>query len=233
MKKQPFFLAFALAFTSLTYLVAAPNRADAGKEIVPGTGPDSGSVIGDKETIPGTGSDSGSSTGDKLNVSGTGDDSGSSTGDSFVPAPGVDLEIVNDGDTLIPVIRVPMKVQDNLNRVANHILNQPVAANSPLRTIRHILPGGVNALQPANHLQSSIVNLGVSTSTAVALVSGLTGLTGETQNVDIQKFNDAVTAYNKILNESSPKVLQSLAHNPEFRTINHLLKQFRDGLIQH
>ncbi|HYW19426.1 MAG TPA: hypothetical protein VE956_08960 [Nodularia sp. (in: cyanobacteria)] len=232
MKKQPFFLAFTLAFTSFNYLVITPDRAYAGKEIVPGTGSDSGSAIGDKETIPGTGSDSGSSTGDKVNVSGTGDDSASSTGDTFIPAPGVNLQIVNDRDTLIPVISVPTKVQANLNQVADHILNRPVAANSPLRTIRHILPGGVNALRPAHHLKSSIVSLGVSTSTAAALVSNLSGLTGETQNVDIQKFNNAVTVYNQILNESSPQVVQALGHNPEFLTINNLLKQFRDALTQ-
>ncbi|MEA5581664.1 hypothetical protein VB620_09965 [Nodularia harveyana UHCC-0300] len=233
MKKQPFFLAFALAFTVVTYFVGASDRAYAGKEIVPGTAPDSGSAIGDKEIVPGTGADSGSSTGDKLNISGTGDDSGSATGDTFTPAPGVDLEIVKDGDSLIPVIRVPIKVQNNLNRVADDILNRPVDDHSPLRTIRHILPGGVNASQPANHLQSAIVNLGVSTSKATALVSNLNGLTGETQNVNIHKFNDAVTVYNQILNESTPQVLQSLGHNPEFLTINNVLMQLRDALIQH
>ncbi|WP_414529038.1 hypothetical protein [Nodularia chucula] len=216
MNKQPFFLAFVLAFTVGSYLVVASHRAYAGKEIVPGIAPDSGSSIGDK-----------------LNVSGTGDDSGSSTGDTFTPAPGVDLEVVNDSETLTPVINVPTQVQDNLNRVADHILNQPAPANSPLSTIRHILPGGVNALPAANNLEAAIVHSGVSTSTATALVGSLNGLTGESQNVNIHKFNDAVTAYNQILNESNPHVLQSLGNNPEFRTINHLLQQFRGALIQN
>ncbi|EAW43313.1 hypothetical protein N9414_22948 [Nodularia spumigena CCY9414] len=262
MNKPRFFLAFFLAFTVLSYLVDASNTAYAGKEIVPGigsdsgsaigdkeivtgTGSDSGSAIGDKEIVPGTGSDSGSSSGDKeivpgtgsssgdkVNVSGTGSDSVSSTGDTFRPAPGVNLQIVNNGNTRIPIIRVPAQVQANLNRVANHILNQAAPANSPLSTIKHILPGGVNTLAATHHVQSSIVRVGVSPSTATALVNSLNGLTGETQNVNIYKFNDAVTAYNQILNESSPEVIQGLGHNPEFLTINNLLRQFRVPLNQ-
>jgi hypothetical protein len=216
MKKQPFFYTFVLALTVYSCLVIVSQRAYAGKEVVPGTSPDSGSAIGDK-----------------LNVLGTSDDSSSATGDTLIVAPGVDLEIVNNGETLIPEINVPPRVQDNLNRIADHILNQPIPANSPIVTMRNILPGGVNALTAAHHLQSAIIDLGVSPSTAAALVGSLNGLTGESQTVNIHKFNNAVNAYNQILNDSNPHVLQSLGNNPQFLTINSLLQQFRNALNEH
>jgi hypothetical protein len=210
MKKQTFLLNWAVALACFTYLAAAPHRAYAGKEIVPGTSPDSASLIGDKEIVPGTGIDSASSMGD------------------IVPASGVNVQVVNDGNFSAGVLRVSPEVQNDLNAVLDHLLSTSLAKNKPSDSIEYILQGGDNVDQ----VKSSIVSLEVSASPVTSLVNALSELTGPDQNVDINKFNDALTAYNQIVQESSPVVLQALAKNPSFTAVNHLLSQLRVALNQ-
>ncbi len=210
MKKQTFLLNLAVALACFTYLAAAPHRAYAGKEIVPGSSPDSASLIGDKEIVPGTGIDSASSMGD------------------IVPASGVNVQVVNDGNFSAGVLRVSPEVQNDLNAVLDHLLSASLAKNTPSDSIEYILQGGDNVDQ----VKSSIVSLEVSPSPVTSLVNALSELTGPDQNVDINKFNDALTAYNQIVQESSPVVLQALAKNPSFTAVNHLLSQLRVALNQ-
>lgn len=210
MKKQTFLLNLAVALACFTYLAAAPHRAYAGKEIVPGTSPDSASLIGDKEIVPGTGIDSASSIGD------------------IVPASGVNVQVVNDGNFSAGVLRVSPEVQNDLNAVLDHLLSASLAKNTPFDSIEYILQGGDNIDQ----VKSSIVSLEVSPSPVTSLVNALSELTRPDQNVDINKFNDALTAYNQIVQESSPVVLQALAKNPSFTAVNHLLSQLRVALNQ-
>ena len=210
MKKQTFLLNLAVALACFTYLAAAPHRAYAGKEIVPGSSPDSASLIGDKEIVPGTGIDSASSMGD------------------IVPASGVNVQVVNDGNFSAGVLRVSPEVQNDLNAVLDHLLSTSLAKNKPSDSIEYILQGGDNVDQ----VKSSIVSLEVSPSPVTSLVNALSELTGPDQNVDINKFNDALTAYNQIVQESSPVVLQALAKNPSFTAVHHLLSQLRVALNQ-
>ncbi|MDB9538553.1 hypothetical protein [Anabaenopsis arnoldii] len=210
MKKQTFLLNLAVALACFTYLAAAPHRAYAGKEIVPGSSPDSASLIGDKEIVPGTGIDSTSSMGD------------------IVPATGVNVQVVNDGNFSAGVLRVSPEVQNDLNAVLDHLLSTSLAKNKPSDSIEYILQGENNVDQ----VKSSIVSLEVSPSPVTSLVNALSELTGPDQNVDINKFNDALTAYNQIVQESSPVVLQALAKNPSFTAVNHLLSQLRVALNQ-
>jgi hypothetical protein len=73
---------------------------------------------------------------------------------------------------------------------------------------------------------------------SVQLVSSTKGLTpdlviaqkGETPNVNINQLNNAITAYNNIVMESSPEVLQKLAKDPQFLEVGKLLKQLRTAL---
>ncbi|MBW4424483.1 MAG: hypothetical protein KME50_08470 [Nostoc desertorum CM1-VF14] len=72
----------------------------------------------------------------------------------------------------------------------------------------------------------------------VQLVPSTKGLTadlvtaqkGETPSVDINQLNNAITAYNQIVMESSPEVLQKLAKDPQFLEVGRVLKQLRVAL---
>jgi hypothetical protein len=50
------------------------------------------------------------------------------------------------------------------------------------------------------------------------------------QNVDINKLNAAINAYNEIIMESDGKTLKKLLENPEFMAIRNILNQFRTAL---
>ncbi|GAX37408.1 hypothetical protein [Nodularia sp. NIES-3585] len=208
MKKQPFVLSLALALSVFTALVGAPNSAYAGKEVVPGISPDS-SFSGDKEIVPGTSPDS-----------------SFAIGDSFAPAPNVDVQIQAVVDNR-PVLSVREERQAKLDQVITNIVAQPAHP-----AIKAFLNGQENPLEASETLKNSILSLEVSPEKVDALVNALNGLIGETQNVDINRLNDAVTAYNEILNESSPEVLLALASNPESAAISTVLKELRLALTQ-
>ena len=48
--------------------------------------------------------------------------------------------------------------------------------------------------------------------------------------MDINQLNNAITAYNQIVMESSPEVLQKLAKDPQFLEVGRVLKQLRAAL---
>ncbi|TVP62307.1 MAG: hypothetical protein EA343_11340 [Nodularia sp. (in: Bacteria)] len=209
MKKQPLVLSLALAFSFFTALVGAPNSAYAGKFVVPGTSPDSATSIGDKTVVPGTSPDS-----------------ATSIGESFVPAPNVDVQIQAVVDTK-PVLSVREERQAQLDQVIANIVGQPAHPS-----IKAFLNGQENSVAASETLKNAILSLEVSPAKVDALVNALSGLIGETQNVDINRLNDAVNAYNEILNESSPEVLLALASNPESAAISTVLKELRLALTQ-
>lgn len=236
MKKKPFFLTFAIAFTFFTYLVSAPMRVNAGS-----AGITSGSE------------DSSSSSGDNFNPG--------NAQPPVEPAPGVNVEFSGNGG-----LSVSTEVQNGVNVAVANILSQTPAANSPAAIIIVILTGGSNAEAAANQLQASIGSLGVSSSSVASLVKALLGLAGkksasalgipvgilqpvqlvasikgltadlviaqkgEAPNVDINQLNNAITAYNNIVIESSPEVLQKLAKDPQFLEVGQVLKQLRAAL---
>ena len=236
MKKQSFFLTFAIAFTFFAYIVGVPMRVNAG-------------------TAGATGSseDSSSSSGDNFNPG--------NPQPPVEPAPGVNVEFNGNGG-----LSVSTEVQNGVNVAVANILSQTPAANSPAAIIIVILLGGPNAEAVANQLQVSLVSLGVSSSSVASLVNALLGLAGqesasalgipvgilepvqlvastkgltadlvtaqkrETPNVDINQLNNAITAYNNIVMESSPEVLQKLAKDPQFLEVGQVLKQLRVAL---
>ncbi len=51
-------------------------------------------------------------------------------------------------------------------------------------------------------------------------------------NVDINKLNSAINAYNNIIIKSDTKTLKKLAANPEFMAVRNILNQFRTALNQ-
>ncbi|MBC1215014.1 hypothetical protein GNE08_12370 [Trichormus variabilis ARAD] len=228
MKKQQFSLSLVLTLIISGYLAGAPMRVYAGS----------------------------------AGITGGSEDSSSSSGDSFNPAdsqsspelaPGVNVEISGDGS-----LSISAETQSSLNAAIANILSQTPAANSVAANIIAILQGGANASAAANQLQSSLVSLGVPGSSAQALVSALLGLAGNksasasgftvgtkglitnsviaqkeaSPTLNINNLNAAINAYNKIVMESSPEVLQQLAKDANFREIGNLLKQLRAALSQ-
>ncbi len=229
MKKQRFFLAFALAFTFCTYLVGAPMRVNAGTAIIP-----SGSE------------DSSSSSGDNFNPG--------NAQPPLEPAPGVNVEFNNNG------IGTSVEIQNNLNETASNILSQIANTNTPDAIIAVVLQDGKNSEEAASQINSCMLSLGASPSSAKSLVSALWGMARaksdvskekpinlatntkcsatyttivdktEPAIVNINKLNAAITAYNNIVMESNPEVLRKLGKNPQFLEVGKLLKQLRSVL---
>ncbi len=204
MKKQPLVLSFALAFSVLTSVLGASNSAYAGKYVVPGTSPES--YTGDKSVVPGTSSDS------------------SFVGDSFAAADNADVQIAEVVDDKV-ILSLKEERQAKLNEVIAKI-----AAQYDHPSIQAFLNGQENSVEASKALKNAILSLDVSPAKAEALVNALSKLIGDTKNVDINHLNDAVTAYNDILNESSPEVILQLAKNAESTAISSVLKELRVAL---
>lgn len=226
MKKQSFFLTFAIALTFCTYLVGTPMRVNAGPGITTGGSEDSSSSSGDNFN-PGNAQP------------------------PVEPAPGVNVEFSGNGG-----LSVSTEVQNTLNVIITNIVSQNPEPNSPSAAIIAILQGGLNAEDSMKLLQRSLENLGVSKSSVQKLVSSLVSITGKQSasalgvpvgikslvansaiaqnetslNVDVNQLNIAINAYNQIVIESSPEVLQKLSKDPQFLEIGKLLKQLRTAM---
>ncbi len=226
MKKQSFFLTFAIAFTFFTYLVSAPMKVNAG----------TAGITGGSE-------DSSSSSGDNFNPG--------NTQPPVEPAPGVNVEFSGNGG-----LSVSTEVQNTLNVIITNIVSQNPEPNSPSAAIIAILQGGLNVEDSMKLLQRSLENLGVSKPSVQKLVNSLVGITGKQSasalgvpvgikslvansaiaqnetslNVDVNQLNIAINAYNQIVMESSPEVLQKLSKDPQFLEIGKLLKQLRTAM---
>lgn len=225
MKKQQFSASLALALMIFSSLLSTPAKVNAGQVIIQGTTEDSGTASGDNF----------------------------SPNNSQLPievAPGVNVEFSNGS------LNISSEVQSNLNEIVTAIQAQNPEPNSPLGVILTILQGGLNAEQAVNSLQAALNIPGVSQSSVKTLVRSLFGLATNQSasksnlpssvknliadstlaqkegllNIDVNRLNLAISAYNQIVMESSPEVLQKLAKNPEFIAIGKLLKELRTAL---
>lgn len=236
MKKQQFVLTFALAFTFCTYLVGTPMRVNAGTAIITGGSEDSSSSSGDNfnpgnaqpsvEPAPG------------VNVEFNGN------GGLNIP-----IEVQNRVNATVanilsqtPAINSP---SCNIIVVLLGGSNAEAAANQLQVSIGSL---GVSSSSVASLLKALLGLAGNKSATTlcapvgilqpVQLVASTKGLTadlviaqnGETPNVDINQLNNAISAYNNIVMESSPEVLQKLAKDPQFLEVGKLLKQLRAAL---
>ncbi|WP_414753749.1 hypothetical protein [Anabaena sp. CCY 9910] len=194
------------------------------------------------------------------NITGGSEDSSSSSGDSFNPAsyqsspeiaPGVNVEFSRNGD-----LTISREIQERLNATIANTFSQTPPENTTVANFIAILKGDSKAEEAANQLQSSLGNSGASASSIQTLMGALFCLAGNTStsescafssnlvvdsetdqnkdflNVDINRLSAAINAYNKIVRESSPQVLQQLAKDENFREIGNLLKQLRTALSQ-
>ncbi|MCC5657826.1 hypothetical protein LC608_12655 [Nostoc sp. XA010] len=235
MKKQGFVLTFALTFTFCTYLVGTPMRVNASNIIIGGS-EDSSSSSGDNfnpvnaqppvEPAPG------------VNVKFNGN------GRLNIP-----IEVQNRVNATVANIlsQSPATNSPSCNIIvillggsnAEAAANQLQASIASLGVSSSSVGSLVNALLGlAGNKSATALCAPVGILQPVQLFTSTKGLTpdlviaqkGETPNVDINQLNNAITAYNNIVMESSPKVLQKLAKDPQFLEVGKLLKQLRYAL---
>ncbi|MEH2246163.1 hypothetical protein [Nostoc sp.] len=231
MNKQPFFLTFALAFTFFTYLVGAPTRVNAGTVNITGASDDSSSSSGDSfnpgsldpsvELAPGVEVSANGS----ISVATEVQNSLNQTLINILsqnPAPNSPAAII------IGILQGGVNAEGAANQLQTSIVSLGVSSPSVASLLKALL-----AL--VGNKSASVLGVPVGQLQPVQLVAITKGLMadlviaqkGETSNVNVQKLNDAITAYNNIVRESSPEVLQKLAKDPQFLEVGKLLKQLR------
>ncbi|WP_414574849.1 hypothetical protein [Anabaena sp. CCY 9402-a] len=156
--------------------------------------------------------------------------------DGTVCSVGVDgtvLSCAGSSNSVFAIIVVILQggadAENSVNQLQSSLGNLGVSPSA----IRRL----VNALQGMIS-QSSASTSGVDMGSLkpAHLVAGVKGLKKEVaQNVvkpsvDLNKLNAAITAYNNIVMESSPEVVQKLAKDPQFLEIGKVLKQLRAAL---
>lgn len=232
MKKQPLFFSFALAFTFFTYFVGAPIIVNAGTA-----------------GITGSSEDSSSSSGDNFNPG--------NAQPPVEPAPGVNVEFNGNGGLSVSA-EVQNSVNAIIANVLSQTpaTNSPffniiviLLGGSNAEVVANQLQVSIVNLGVSSSSVASLVNalLGLAGNKSAAALGApvgilqpvqLKGLTadlvtaqkGETPNVDINQLNNAITAYNNVVMESSPEVIQKLAKDPQFLEVGKLLKQLRAAL---
>jgi hypothetical protein len=255
MKKQKLSVSFGLVLILLTCLVSAPLKVYAGSANVVGASDDSSSSAGDNvspitsepvvEPAPGANVEinNNSATGDSdINIS------ASPEVQNNVNEAAEDIlqEAGNDNSSTVSSVGDAGNSNPVFNIVIIILLGGANAegAISQVQTSLSSLGVSPSAMQPLlNALQGMISRSSASTSGVdmgslkpVELVAGVKDLKTEiTQNaakpsVDLNKLNAAITAYNNIVMESSPEVLQKLAKDPQFLEISKVLKQLRSAL---
>ncbi|MEA5564234.1 hypothetical protein [Anabaena sp. UHCC 0399] len=258
MKKQSLPLNLGLVLILLTCLVSAPLRVNAGSANVVGVSDDSASSSGDNlspatepplEAVPGTNVEinSGDS---EVNISTSpeiqnnvneaaneilqqAEDANSSVAVSSVGVDGTVLSNAGSSNSVFAIIVVILQggadAENSVNQLQSSLGNLGVSPSAIQRL--------VNALRGMIS-QSSASTSGVDMGSLkpAHLVAGVKELRTEVaQNVakpsvDLNKLNAAITAYNNIVMESSPEVVQKLAKDPQFLEIGKVLKQLRAAL---
>lgn len=240
MKKQPFSTSLVLALIVSTCLVSTPVKVNAGSTGVIGISEDSSAPSGDTfspnnsltppEPAPG------------VNVEVGGDGSLSTS-----------IEVQNSLNEAIANIISQTPEPNTCNA---NIISQIPEPNICNANVLAIVREGASASQAISELQSYLTNLGVRKASVRSLVTALmrlfgsqsasiSGVSGNPKGllanseiaqkeassiVDINQLNAAINAYNKIVMESSPELLQQLAKDPQFREIGKILKQLRAAL---
>jgi hypothetical protein len=261
MKKQKFPLSLGFVLILLTCLVSAPLRVNAGSANVVGVSDDSASSSGDNvspvnsepivEPAPGTNVEVNSG-GSEVNVSASpevqdnvneaadeilqqAEDANSSVPVSSVGVDGTVLSDAGSSNSVFAIIVVILQGGAN----AENSVNQLQSSLGNLGISPSAIQGLINALQGMiSKSSASTSGVDMGSLQPVQLVAGVKNLkTDIAQNaanpsVDLNKLNAAITAYNNIVMESNPEVLQKLAKDPQFLEIGKILKQLRAALNQ-
>jgi hypothetical protein len=258
MKKQKLSLSLGLVLILLTCLVSAPMRVNAGSANVVGVSDDSASSSGDNvspvtseaivETAPGTNVEV-TSGGSEINISASPEiqnnvndaadeilqqaEDASSSIVSGIGESGNVLSGAGSSNSVFTIVVIILQGGPNADSSVNQLqssLGSLGVSASGIQALFNALRGMISTPSAS----TSGVNLG--SLNGVQLVAGVKDLKIEiSQNVakssvDLNKLNAAITAYNNIVMESSPEVVQKLAKDPEFLEIGKVIKQLRAAL---
>lgn len=226
-QRQPLSLGLLVLFT--TSLIGAMSvRVNAGSEPVPGVPSDSSGVTGGifQPTPPAP----------------------------PAPAPGTGATVGAGGR-----VSVSPAVQTRVNIRARAVVTRSRGggATRASRTVIRIAIRGRSAGRGITRVRASIRAVGVSSVSIGALLNSFASLlsafnlsdasganiqpagidttfaqNSQTPNVDVNKLNDAINAYNQIINESDAETLRKLSQNEEFVAIGNVLRELRAGLTQ-
>lgn len=231
MNKLPLSLGLLLTFASL---VIAPIKANAGVVVTPGTTPDSSNFSGTNfvptNTVPQPAPDTNVSVGETGQISAPPavQNNVNNTAGNFVNPPGGP---VTQQSLVIIIILQGSGSQTAANTIVN------------LWTSFGVSTGNIQALITA--LRSLLKNKSAATpglpvaqlapGQLVASTKGFAARSVIAQNsakpnVDLNKLNDAINAYNKIVLESSPETLVKLSKDPEFLQTGKFLRELRTSL---
>lgn len=116
---------------------------------------------------------------------------------------------------------------------------------SPTLAAVAIITGETNPNR-LSEIQNVLIDIGVKSASVEKLINSMLGMVNSSAakelkpskklaqnnqpNVDINKLNAAINAYNQIIMESDRKTLNKLAQNPEFMAIRNIINQLRIAL---
>ncbi|MBF2016963.1 MAG: hypothetical protein IGS23_17550 [Rivularia sp. T60_A2020_040] len=149
--------------------------------------------------------------------------------------------------------------QERLNQIVSEIISNSSSTGGDETQINAVISllRRSNPIQARDAVEKSLTENGISKSDAVQLINSVESLfagfdsastrgipvasnkslitssflaQNSSQNVDINKLNTAVNAYNKIIMKSDAKTLKKIAVNPEFMEIRNILNQLRTAL---
>ncbi len=231
MKKQKLSLSFCLVFSLFTYLVSQPTKVNAGVGVVQGSAPDSSSSSGNNFN--------------PVNLQPT---------IEFAPNTSVfgssdSLGVSNEVQNILNNAFNAASASNNISAGIKAILTSGAGAEAAASQLQSFITGlgvspslaealvkAISSLAETKSANASGVPVGeLKPLVLVATTKGLVAdsvveMKGETLNVNINKLNAAITAYNQIVRESSPEVVQKLAKDSQFVELGKFLKQLRVAL---
>jgi hypothetical protein len=123
-------------------------------------------------------------------------------------------------------IRIKIGLDGPLKTAANDLLNRDFS-----RILVATAQGGSIGQSASDTLAQFLIGAGVNPKLAAEFAETIRLIiakSGDSQaNVDINKLNNAINEYNRIIGESSPVTLQTLSQNQDFVAISNALKELR------
>lgn len=206
MKKQKFPLSLGLVLMLSSFLLATANKANAGTFVNQGTTVESSGYSGGSFIPSNTGA-------------------GTGTG-AITPqvVPGSNVDFGPNGE-----LTATAEAQDRLNQVATQINCGSITANTFCTTLIVVLKAGEGLDVAKSQLQTDLVNLGGNPESVQALINSLSGLLAN-DNVNINKLNDTINAWNDVIKKLSPESLKQLRKNEDIAKFAQDLKNLRQAL---
>jgi hypothetical protein len=124
--------------------------------------------------------------------------------------------------------RVVKLKQANGESLNFEISGQPQRVNQAAATAAIMLAAGVDASGVKTSI--ALVMAGAEPESVSDLILSLNGLIRENTDVNLTQLNQAITAYNDIVDKADAKVLQEISKNSEFLTIGEVLRQLRQPI---